>query len=92
MNLAIKLVAYTAQALLSIINLCMLIRAVLSFLPVRDDNPVHSFVYMVTEPIISPIRRLFDRFGWFRNSPLDMPFLCASLLLLALSSLLGGLL
>ena len=89
MNIAIKLIINTAQALLAVINICMLIRAVLSWFPIRDDNPILSFVCMVTEPIIAPIRKLFDRMGWFRNSPLDFSFLAAYLLLTVISTLLG---
>ncbi len=89
MNIAIKLIVATAQALLAVINVCMLIRAVLSWFPISDDNPILSFVCMVTEPIVAPIRKLFERMGWFRNSPLDFSFLVAYLLLSAVSTLLG---
>lgn len=80
----------TVLVLLSAIELCMLVRAVLSWFPIRDDNPILRFVVMVTEPLIAPIRALFDRMGWFRNFPLDMSFFVTFLLLSAASSVLGA--
>ena len=68
----------------------MLVRAVLSWFPIRDDNPILRFVVMVTDPLIAPIRALFDRMGWFRNFPLDMSFFVTFLLLSAASSVLGA--
>ena len=79
----------TVTVLLSALELCMLIRAVLSWFPIRDDNPILRFVCMVTEPLIAPIRALFDRMGWFRNFPLDMSFFVTFLLLSAINGMLG---
>ena len=80
----------TMLALLSAVELCMLVRAVLSWFPIRDDHPLLRFVCMVTEPLIAPIRALFDRLGLFRNFPLDMSFFAAFLLLSAVSGALGA--
>ena len=66
----------------------MLVRAVLSFLPIKDDNPFLLFTVMVTEPIIAPIRALFEHFGWFRNLPIDISFLVGCVLLSVVSTLL----
>ena len=88
MELFLTLVVGTASALVTVIELCFLVRAVLSWLPIGDDNPILKFVFMVTEPIIIPIRALFERLGWFQNMPIDISFLVAYLLLVALSSVL----
>lgn len=88
MRLVVALLRGTVQALLSVVQICFFVRALLSWFPVRDDNPILTFVGMVTEPFIAPVRALFDRLGWFRNSPLDMSFLMAFLLLSALESIL----
>lgn len=85
MDLFLTLVVGTASALVTVIELCFLVRAVLSWLPIGDDNPILKFVFMVTEPIIMPIRALFERLGWFQNMPIDISFLVAYLLLIALS-------
>ena len=90
MRIALAILGTTAMVLLSAVELCMLVRAVLSWFPIRDDNPILRFVCMVTEPLIAPIRALFDRLGWFRNFPLDMSFFAAFLLLSAVSGMLGA--
>ena len=81
MELFLTLVVGTASALVTVIELCFLVRAVLSWLPIGDDNPILKFVFMVTEPIIIPIRALFEKLGWFQNMPIDISFLVAYLLL-----------
>jgi YggT family protein len=88
MPLLIALLRGTVQALLAVVQLCFLVRAILSWFPVRDDNPILSFVCMVTEPFVAPIRALFDKMGWFRNFPLDMSFFVAFVLVSMLDSLL----
>ena len=89
MHIALSLITNTAAALLSIVQICMFLRAVLSLFPLQDNNPILSFVYMVTEPVVVPVRALFDRMGWFRNSPLDMSFFAAFMLISLLSGFLG---
>ena len=89
MDLFISLFVGTAKALLFMLELCMLVRAVLSWLPLKDDNPILLFVTMVTEPIVAPVRALFEKMGWFRNVPIDVSFFVAYLLLSAVSAVLG---
>ena len=90
MRIALAILGNTAMVLLSAVELCMLVRAVLSWFPRREDNPISRFVCMVTEPLIAPIRALFDRMGWFQNFPLDMSFFAAFLLLSAVNGMLGA--
>jgi YggT family protein len=68
--------------LLSGLQLAMLVRAVLSWFPI-EPNKFINFIYAITEPVIAPIRALFDKMGWFRGLPIDMSFM-ASYLLIAL--------
>lgn len=89
MDLFIAIFAGTAKALLFTLEICMLIRAILSWFPIKDDNPILLFVTMVTEPIIAPIRALFERMGWFRNMPIDISFIVAYILLSIVSTVLG---
>lgn len=88
MELFISIVVGTAQALLSILELCMLIRAILSWFPLKDDNPILLFVTMVTEPIVMPVRALFEKMGWFQDMPIDISFFVAYILLSVISTLL----
>lgn len=81
MDLFVSLVTGTVGALLTAVEVCFFLRAILSWLPLSEDNPFIAFTALVTEPIILPIRALFDRFGWFRDFPIDVPFFVAFLLL-----------
>ncbi len=81
-----SLVYYFLQAL----QFCMLIRAVLSWFPIDDNNKFLIFVESVTEPIIYPIRALLERFDFFATFPIDLSFLIAFILLSVISSVLGG--
>ncbi len=89
MGLFASIVIGTGRALLLILQGCMLLRAILSWFPISEDNPFLLFVQMVTEPIIAPIRALFDRLGWFRDFPIDVSFIAAYFLLMILQVLLG---
>ncbi|MBQ8357018.1 MAG: YggT family protein [Clostridia bacterium] len=89
MALFVKLFVGTAQALLFALELCMLVRAILSWFPLQEDNPILLFVAMVTEPIVAPIRALFERMGWFRNIPIDVSFFVAYILLSVVSTVIG---
>ena len=88
MQLVVALLRGTVRALLSVVEICFLVRAILSWFPIREDNPILTFTSMVTEPFIAPVRALFDRFGWFRDFPLDMSFFVSFLLVNVASSLL----
>lgn len=86
MSLFLTLFMGTVRALLSIVQLCFLVRAILSWFPIREDNPFLLLVTMMTEPFVLPFRALFDRFGWFQNLPLDMPFFFGFILVGLLNS------
>lgn len=72
----------TVLVLLAGINLCFLLRALLSLFGVSEDNRLLIFAALVTEPVIWPFRVLFDKFGLFEDSPLDIPFLCGVIVLM----------
>ena len=76
---------------LDIVSLAMLGRAILSWFPSDGPTRIGSFLYVVTEPFIIPIRALCGRFGWFRGVPLDMPFLLTMVSLSFVSLLLQAL-
>jgi YggT family protein len=45
--------------------LCLLVRAVFSFIEPYPRNGIHRFVFQVTEPFIGPVRRLVPPVGGF---------------------------
>lgn len=80
MEFVLQIVVNVVILLLSVIQLAMLVRAILSWFPI-DSNRFIDFLYGITEPFIYPIRRLFERLNWFQNTPIDMPFMVAYLLI-----------
>ncbi len=76
---------------LDAISLAMLVRVILSWFQMGEGQSVFgNFLYVVTEPFILPIRVLFDRLGWFRNIPLDIPFFVTMILLSLIRVMLSG--
>lgn len=71
--------------LLLALQMAMFLRAILSWIPGLEENRFSNFLYAITEPVIIPIRALFDRMGWFQNSPLDAAFFVTYILLAVLS-------
>lgn len=86
----VRIVAGLVSALLSVMQVAMLIRAILSWFPQAADSAFGDLIATVTEPVVAPIRALADRFGWFRNSPIDFSFMIAYLLLFVLQGMISG--
>ena len=78
-------IAYVISTLvslfLSVLQFLMMIRAVLSWLPIDEDSPISNFVYSMTEPVIIPIRMLLERSDKMRSMPIDISFIIAFVLL-----------
>lgn len=68
-----------------VVDIAMLGRAVLSWFTMGEQTRIGTFLYVVTEPFIMPVRSLCNRFGWFQGVPLDMPFLITSMLMMTVS-------
>jgi len=64
-----------------VLQLLMMLRAILSWLPFDDDTPLQRFLFYATEPIILPVRNLLSRSDFFNSLPIDVSFLVAYLLL-----------
>lgn len=56
------------------------ISAILLWLP-EVDNAFTDFVFSVTEPVLEPIRALFDRLGISSALPIDLAYLAVMILL-----------
>lgn len=66
----------------------MLIRSILSWVLMGEENGFYNFLYVITEPLVMPIRSLCGAFGWFEGVPVDMPFLITGFALMLISTLL----
>ena len=76
---------------ITVLDVAMLIRAVLSWVDPMGDGRLITFLTVITEPVILPFRALCAAFHWFEGCPLDVPFSMALIALLVLRILLGGL-
>ena len=86
MELALAFFQNLLFTFLSVLELAMLVRMVFSWLDPDMSWKLSSFLYLVTEPFIQPIRILCYKNNWFQQVPLDIPFLITFLLLSVLET------
>lgn len=55
------LVKQALSLLLTVIEILIFIRVIVSWLPIGRDNPLIRTLYQLTEPILGPIRRLVEK-------------------------------
>lgn len=77
-----------AWSLISVLELMMLVRAVMSWFPQTQGGRLHQALVFFTEPIIMPFRALLSRIPALRGFPLDISFLLAYMVLIMLESML----
>jgi YggT family protein len=70
--------------LLDVLDFAMLARALFSWFDPMREGRISTFLFMVTEPIIAPVRGLCYHKNWFQKTPLDVPFLITIVLLMLL--------
>ena len=56
--------------LIMFLSIAIFARVILSWFPHRANNPIITFIYAATEPILAPIRRYMPRFGMLDLSPM----------------------
>ena len=78
---ALYVIVQCVLIFIDILSLAMFVRAILSWFTMGEQTRIGTFMYVVTEPVIMPIRALCNRFGWFQGIPLDMPFLITMVIL-----------
>lgn len=78
---ALYVIVQCVLIFIDILSVAMFVRAILSWFTMGEQTRIGTFLYVVTEPIILPIRALCARFGWFQGMPLDMPFFITMVIL-----------
>lgn len=73
--------ANMAYLLIGAIQFLMLIRAILSWLPMLEENNITTFIYQVTEVVIYPVRCLLERSEAVASLPMDLSFFVTFILL-----------
>ncbi len=82
----IQVIIYFGLYLIKLISFCMFVRAILSWFNVNTDNPIIKLLYVATEPVVQPVRKLFEKKNWFQNTPIDMSFSTAFILMFVLET------
>lgn len=81
MQTVIMIVKAILFIVLDVLELAMLARAILSWIPSVRGSRVEYVLEVITEPIILPFRRLLAKLRWGEGFPLDIAFLLAVVML-----------
>lgn len=79
METILTMVTVLAGMLISVLELCFFLHAILSWF-VDENNAVYRFTALVVEPVVRPVRLLLVKLNWFQGMPIDMSYLLAFLL------------
>lgn len=88
MEIFAEFVRVFAEGIVTMLQIAMFVRAVMSWFPGGSDSVIGTVAYTVTEPLVIPVRKLLDRFESVKNFPIDMSFFVTFLLLSIIASLL----
>ncbi len=71
----------TVHLMLNMVMIAMSARAILSWFVNPEESKLFAIAYMISEPIIMPVRFLFYKLNLFQQTPMDISFLITYLLL-----------
>lgn len=74
---------------IEVLTFAMLIRAVMSWFT-DGEGKFARFLYVLTEPVILPVRKLLVKMNWLQNSPIDFSFTITYLILILIEILLSA--
>ncbi len=80
-----------AEVLVTSIEAAMLIRVFLSWLDPEKSGTLYMIAYYISEPIVVPVRWLFDKFDLPDDGPIDLPFMASTVLLVIMEMIVFGL-
>jgi uncharacterized protein YggT (Ycf19 family) len=75
---------------IEIISFAMMLRAIISWF-FEGDGVLVRFLFVITEPAIMPLRKLFYKMNWFQEVPIDMAYSFTFIALFLIQTLLGSL-
>ncbi len=77
-----SLIIYRALGIVfSIIEIAIIVRAILSWLPISRDSKLIYLLYQITEPVLTPIRSIVQRSSFFSGIMIDISPIIAFLLI-----------
>lgn len=85
----LSLLIEAIQGLLNLLSILIVARALISWLPLRENNKISSFLVTMTEPVMLPIRKLLFKLKFTRELPMDFSPIVAILVLGIVSNLLS---
>ena len=71
-----------------VLEIALLARAIFSWIDPRREGKISQILETVTEPFLYPVRALCEKFHWFENTPIDVPFLLGWILISVIRMLL----
>ena len=74
---------------IEVLTFAMLIRAVMSWFT-DGEGKFARFLYVLTETVILPVRKLLVKMNWLQNSPIDFSFTITYLILILIEILLSA--
>lgn len=77
-----------ASFIVMIYRILIFIRVFISFIPHNPNHPALKYVYLLTEPILAPFRKLSQQL--MRNLPIDISPIFALILLDIISRVISG--
>lgn len=83
-HVVVNLVYY----LIVVLQVLFLVRVIASLFFMEGDNAFMRFLYVATEPVIFPFRKLLERSEKLRDFPIDLSFLLAVVALSLIQALL----
>ena len=86
MQTFIYFAATCISAFCTLAMLLMVVRAIFSWFPGQGGS-IERFVYACTEPLLFPVRKLFDLFDIRPNLPIDLSFTVTFVLLIIIESI-----
>lgn len=70
MNGFTSFVLFFVNILASILFWAILIRAILSWFPIKQENQLFVILNQITEPVLAPLRRVIPSLGFIDITPL----------------------
>jgi len=64
-----------------VVEVLILLRIVMTWIPLRGSNKLIQFIYTVTEPIMSPVRKMIERSSFGKSLMFDFSPILAYVLL-----------
>ena len=81
MTVALYVIVQCVLIFIDVVSFAMLLRVIINLFTMGEQTRIGAFLFVITEPLVLPLRALCGRFGWFRGMPMDMPFFLTMVLL-----------